>query len=113
MHRAWHVDVAAVLGAGEERATAADRVRQVRRAAVVHGLLLEAVAVVVVDRRVRPVDRDLREVGSAEPGELGVEVAEQPGLHQRIVDHLDAPHEVTDVERDLLDLGEEVRRDCG
>ena len=54
------------------------------------------------------VDRDLREVRSAEARQLRVEVAEQPGLHQRVVDDLDAPHEVTDVERDLLDLGEEV-----
>ena len=40
--------VAAVLRAGEERATAADGVREVRGAAVVDGLLHEAVAVVVV-----------------------------------------------------------------
>ena len=63
---------------------------------------------VVVDRRVRPVDRDLVEVRAAEAGELGVEVAEEPRLHERVVDHLDAAHEVADVERHLLDLGEEV-----
>ena len=72
------------------------------------GLLREPVAAEVVDRRVGPVDRDLVEVRAAEAGELGVEVAEQAGVHQRVVDHLDAAHEVADVERDLLHLGEEV-----
>ena len=79
----------------------------------VDGLLREAVAAEVVDRRVGPVDRDLVEVRAAEPGELGVEVAEQAGLHQRVVDHLDAADEVADVERHLLHLGEEVGRAAG
>ncbi len=48
--------------------------------------------------------------GTAEAGQLGVEVAEQPSLHQRIVDHFDATHEVTNVVGDLLHLGEEVGR---
>ena len=105
---AGHVLVAAVLGGGQEGAAAADAVGQVRRATGVDSLLREAVAAEVVDRRVGSVDRDLVEVGTAQPRELGVEVAEQAGVHQRVVDHLDAAHEVADVERDLLDLGEEV-----
>ena len=110
LHDPRHVDVAALLVGGEERAAAADAVGQVRRAALVHGLLREAVAEVVVHRGVGPVDRDLVEVRAAEAGELGVEVAEQAGLHQRVVDDLDAAHQVADVERHLLDLGEEVAR---
>ena len=108
--RLRHVDVAAVLGAGEDGAAAADAVRQVGRAAVVDGLLHEPVAEVVVHRGSRPVDRDLLEVGAAEPGELRVEVAEQPGLQERVVDHVDARHQVTHVVRNLLHLGEEVVR---
>ena len=73
-------------------------------------LLVQAVAQHVVDRRVRPVDRDLGEVRAAEPGELGVEVGEQPRLQQRVVGDVDAGHEVAGVERDLLGLGEEVGR---
>ena len=105
-----HVDERAVVGAGEERAAAVERVRPVRRDAAVDGVLVEAVAEHVVDRRVRPVDRDLVEVRPAEPGQLGVEVGEQPRLQQRVVGDVDAGHQVADVEGDLLGLGEEVRR---
>ena len=45
-----------------------------------------------------------------EAGELGVEVGEQAGLHQRIVGDLDPGHQVAGVEGDLLGLGEVVRR---
>ena len=55
-----------------------------------------------------PVDGQLNEVGSAEAGQLRVEVGEQPGLHQRIVGDLDAGNEVPGVERDLLRFGEVV-----
>jgi hypothetical protein len=43
------VDVPVVLCAGEEGAAAADGVREVRGATVVDGLLVEAIAVVVVN----------------------------------------------------------------
>jgi hypothetical protein len=52
--------------------------------------LVEAVAQHVVDRAVRAVDRDLGEVRPAQPGELGVEVGEQPRLQQRVVGDVDA-----------------------
>ena len=61
------VDEGALVGAGEERVAPVERVRAVGRDAAVHGVLVEAVAVVVVDRRVRPVDRDLVEVRAAQP----------------------------------------------
>ena len=56
----------------------------------------------------RAVDRQLGEIRAAEAGELGVEVGEQPGLHQRVVGDLDARHQVAGVEGDLLGLGEVV-----
>jgi hypothetical protein len=65
-------------------------------------VLVEAVARVVVDRGVRPVDRDLGEVRTTEPGELGVEVGEVPAGEQRVVGRLDPRHEVPGVEGDLL-----------
>ena len=78
-------DEAAHRAAGLERAAAADRVRVVGGLAGVDGLAHEAVALVVVQRRHRPVDRDLVEVGAAEPRELRVGVGEQAPLQQRIV----------------------------
>jgi hypothetical protein len=77
---------------------------------LVHGLLVEAVALHVVDRRVRPVDRDLGEVGPAEPRQLGVEVGEEPPGQQRIVGDVDPADEMAGVEGHLLGLGEEVGR---
>mgnify|MGYP006915252813 CR=1 FL=1 len=65
---------------------------------------------VVVHLGVGPVDRDLREVRTAESRQLRVEVREQPTVHQRIVGGLDAVDEMADVERDLLGLGEEIGR---
>jgi hypothetical protein len=71
--------------------------------------LVHAVAQHVVDRRVRPVDRELGEVGSAQAGQLRVQVGEQPGL-QRVIGDLDPRHEVAEVEGDLLGFREVVRR---
>ena len=51
-----------------------------------------------------------REVRATEPGELGVEVGEQPRLQQRVVGDVDAGHEVPEVEGHLLGLGEVVGR---
>lgn len=73
-----------------------------------HRVLVESVPQHVVDRGVRPVDRDLREVGSAQPGDLGVEVGEETSGQQRVVGDVDAGNQVADVEGDLLGLGEEV-----
>ena len=67
-----------------------------------------AVALVVVDRRERAVDRELGEVRAADAAELGVDVGEQAALQQRIVGEVDAGHDVAGMERDLLGLGEEV-----
>ena len=96
--------------AGVEGAATVERVRPVRRDSAVHRVLVEAVAQHVVDRRVRPVDRDLVEVRPAQPGQLGVDVGEQPRLQQRVVGDVDARHQVAEVEGDLLGLGEEVGR---
>src|SRR5919205_244110 len=54
------------------------------------------------------VDRQLVEVRPAQPGQLSVQIGEQPGLHQRIVGNLDTGYEVGDVERNLLGLSEAI-----
>ena len=108
--RLGHVEEGALGVAGHERAATVERVGSVRRHTTVDGGLVHAVAQHVVDRRVRAVDRQLVEVRSAEPRQLGVDVGEEPHLEQRVVGDVDAGHEVADVEGDLLGLGEEVRR---
>ena len=108
MPRSLHVT--ALVGVGDERLPVVDTVRAVRRLPRVNRGLVHAVAQHVVHRAVGSVDRQLREVGAAEPGELRVEVGEQPGLHERVVGRFDAWHEVAGVECDLFGLGEVVGR---
>jgi hypothetical protein len=67
-----------------------------------------AVRLVVVHGRHRAVDGNLGEVRPAQPGELGVEIGEEPGLHERIVGEVDPRHHVAHAEGHLLGLGEEV-----
>ena len=73
-----------------------------------YGLAVDAVALVVVRLGDRGVDRNLVEVGSAEPQQLGVEVRMDSAREKRIVGKIDPRHQVLDAERDLLGLGEEV-----
>ena len=60
--------------AGLERTAAAERVRLVGDATARDRLAVHAVALVVVHLRDRRVDRDLVEVGAAEPRDLRVDV---------------------------------------
>ncbi len=71
---------------------------------------MKGVALVVVERTQRTVDRDFVEVRPTETQQLGVGVGEQPALQQRIVGEVDARHDMADVEGGLLGLGEEVVR---
>ena len=79
-------------------------------AAEIDGLAHEPVALIVVERRHRSIDRDLVEVGPAEAQELGVGVGEQAPLQQRIIGEVDAGNHVTGMERHLLGLREEAVR---
>ena len=67
-----------------------------------------AVLLEMVERAFRRVDRDVGEVGAAEPLQLRVEVGEVAALQQRIVGEVDARRHVLRHERDLLGLGEEI-----
>ena len=87
-----------------------DGVGLVVGAALVDRLAMEGVALVVVERAQRAVDRDLVEVRPTETQQLGVGVGEQPALQQRVVGEVDARHDMADVEGGLLGLGEEVVR---
>ena len=71
---------------------------------------MQAVALVVGDRRDRGVDRDLVEVRSAQPRELRVHVRMDPTGEQRIVAEVDAGNDVSGAERHLFGLGEEIIR---
>ena len=104
----WAFHVSPDLLARPEGASTVERVRPVRGDPGVHRVLVVPVAQHVVDLGVRPVDGELGEVGTAEPGDLGVQVGEQPGLQERVVGDVDPGHEMADVEGDLLGLGEEV-----
>ncbi len=75
-----------------------------------HRVLMEAIAVVVVDGCMTAVDRDLREVRAAEPRQLGVGVREQTSLQQRVIREIDSRHKVTRVESDLFRLREKIVR---
>ena len=71
-------------------------------------LLHVTVALIIVHRAGRAIDRNLREVRTAEPGELRVGVGKQTTREQRIVREIDARHDVARMKRDLFGLGEEV-----
>jgi hypothetical protein len=68
------------------------------------------VALVVVHRRQRRVDRDLVEVRAAQARDLRVQVGVDAPCQQRVVAEVDARHDVRGAEGHLLGLGEEVVR---
>ncbi|MGY4515198.1 hypothetical protein ACVWWW_000766 [Lysobacter sp. HA18] len=69
---------------------------------------MEAVALVVVDRRDRRVDRNLVEVRPTKTRELCIDVRMDAPGEQRIVGEVDARNDVRGAERDLFGLSEEV-----
>ena len=88
-----------------------DSIGKVGGDAVVDRRLVHAVAEHVVDRAMRPIDRELCEIGSPEAGQLGIEIREEPCLHERVVGGLNPRHQVAGVKGDLFGLREIVRRD--
>ena len=73
---------------------------------IAHGHV--AILLEMRERTARCVDRDVREIRSAEPFDLCIEIREVPALQQRIVAEVDSRRDVLRHERDLLGLGEEV-----
>src|SRR5258708_27622477 len=69
---------------------------------------VDAVALIVVYRRDRPIDRNLGEVRPTQTRQLRIEIRKQPSLEEWIIGDVDAWHQVASVEGDLLGLGEEV-----
>ncbi len=100
--------VSAVLRIGRIRVATIDAVGMVRRQPSVNCGLMHAIAQHVVDRTMRPVDRQLAKIRAAEASQLGVQVGEQSRLHQRIIRGLDPRYEVAGVEGDLFGFGEVV-----
>jgi hypothetical protein len=66
------------------RAAATQAVGEVRHTAGIDGDASEPIALVVVDRSQRAVDRQFVEVRS-DPAQLGVDVGEETALEQRVV----------------------------
>src|SRR5690606_10207774 len=91
-----------------ERAAVAKGVGIMSGLSDVDRLAVDAVALVVMNRGDGPVDRDLVEIGTAEPRKLGVEIGEQPSLEKRVVSEIDARNDVARVESGLFGLGKEV-----
>ena len=83
-------------------------VRLVVHAAFRHFHLPQAVALEIVHRAARRVDRDLVEVRTAQPRELRVLIGEEPALQKRIIREIDARHNVRRQKCHLFRLGEEV-----
>ena len=99
---------AAIAAADLHRTTAAQRVRPIGHATPIDRLAMHAIALVVVQRTQRPVDRDLVKVRASEARQLGIGVREQSAGQQRVVAEIDAGHDVAGVKGDLLGLGEVV-----
>ena len=109
-HGDGHVDKCALVHGGLGRVVLVQRVRLVGRHAGVGADLVHAIAQVVVHRRLRAVDRQLRKVRPTQTGNLGIQVGKQAALQQRVGGDVDARGQVRRAERDLLNLFEVVAR---
>src|SRR3954453_19947437 len=87
---------------------AAQAVRIVARLTSIDRLAHKTVALVVMHRRYRTVDRNLMEVWTTKTQQLRIEIRKQSPLQQRIVSEVDAGYDVAGVKSDLLCFGEEV-----
>ena len=68
------------------------------------------IALAVVERRHRTVDRQLMKIRPTKSADLRIGVGKQPTLQQRIVGEVDTRHDVARAEGDLLGFREEVVR---
>ena len=102
------VDKRPVARLGGEGVAAVERVRLVGGNADVLALLVHALTEHVIDRCMRTVDRQLREVRPTQTADLGVQVGEQATLQQGIGGDIDTRGQVAGVEGDLLGLLVEV-----
>ena len=67
-----------------------------------------AVLLEMSKRTLRRVDRNMREVGTPQAFELGIEIRKIAPLQERIVPKVDAGHDILRAEGNLLGLGEKV-----
>ena len=93
-----------------ELAAVAQRIRLVGDLATRDAVPVHAVALEVVHRAHRAVDRQFVKVGATEARDLRVDVREQAALQQRVVAEVDARHHVAGMERDLFGFGKKVIR---
>ena len=101
---------AALLPRPLHRTSTAKGVRFIADAAFDKGLPHMAIALVVIDRRKRAVDRNFVEVGASQTRKLRVTVGEQPPLQQWVVAEINAGNEVSGMKCHLLCFGKIVVR---
>ena len=115
-HHAFRVHGLGPLGHGHkalssaclERAAACQRVGFIRNPSARNGLAVNAVALVVVDRCNRRVNRNLVKVRTAKTRQLGVEIRMVAPHQQRVVCEIDARNNVLRAKCHLLGFSKEV-----
>ena len=96
------------LGAGLKGTAAPQRIRLIGHPSAGDGLTMHAVALIVVHRGQRGVDRNFVKVGASQPRDLGVHVRMYPPVQQRVIAEIDARHHMRGAKGDLFCLGEKV-----
>lgn len=71
---------------------------------------MHAVALIVVHRTQRGIDRNFVKVGASQPRDLGVHVRMYPPMQQRVIAEIDARHHMRGAEGDLFCLREKIVR---
>lgn len=72
--------------------------KRTRSIVLMNEILASSIAVVVMDRNNRSVDRELLKVGTAVSVELSVQVGEYAALQERVLCEVDASHNVAGLE---------------
>src|SRR5258706_14469078 len=69
-----------------------------------------SVPLIIMDGRYRPVNRDLMEIRSPQPGKLRVGIRKETSLQEGIVGKINSRHQIGWMESDLLRFCKEVIR---
>ena len=107
-HRLRNVDESTLRNCRFRRIPRVQTVWLIRGHTYVSALLVHTVTVVIIDRRVRTVDRQLAEVWTAQAADLGVEVREKACLQKGIACDVNTWDQMAWVESDLLRLFKKV-----
>ena len=95
-------------GARLKRASSSQRIGLIRHATPMHGLAMQAVALVVVHGCQGGVDGDFVKVGTAQARDLRVHIRVDAPCQQRVVREVNAGNHVSSAKGHLFGLGEKV-----